>query len=83
MPNGGLTPFAPRHHSLLGLSPRTAGRTPITAPLACPVLSVMPAGKRSITLRYRDSAARVSSKAKPPGMTACQIFAADSARADH
>ncbi len=40
------------------------------------MLSAQSAGKRSIILRYRDSASGVSSKAKPPGVTACQIFAA-------
>ena len=42
------------------------------------MLAVQSAGNLSIILRYRDSASGVSKKAKPPGVTACQIFAASS-----
>jgi len=62
----------------LGLTPRTNDRTPITAPLTCPVPAVQSAGNLSIILRFRDSASGVSKRAKPPGVTACQIFAAAS-----
>ncbi len=63
----------------LRLNPRTNARTAITAPVTCPVLSVQSATNLSITVRYRDSATKVDSKAKPRGVTACQIFAAASA----
>ena len=42
------------------------------------MLSVESAANLRITLRYRDSATGVDSKAKPRGVTACQIFAAAS-----
>ena len=63
----------------LGLNPKTSGPSPITAPTSNPVLVVQSAGHLSIILRYRDSAASPSVKAKPYGAIACQIFGGPSA----
>ncbi len=58
----------------LGLNPRVNGRTPIKPPLAGPMLSVAPAGNLLLKLTYQCSGAGVSRRAKPPGVTACQLF---------
>ncbi len=64
---------------VLGLNPRVNGRTPIKAPLAGPMLSVAPAGNLLLKLTYQCSGAGVSRRAKPPGVTACQLYYAVSA----
>jgi hypothetical protein len=43
------------------------------------VLTLQSAANLSAYLRYRDSAASVSVKAKPYGVTACQVFGMTSA----
>jgi hypothetical protein len=58
----------------LGLNPRTSTPSPITPPASNPILNVQSAANLSIILRYRDSAASVSVKAKPYGVTVCQVF---------
>ncbi len=63
----------------LGLNPRTSPPRPITAPLTFPVLAVQSGSPLAAILRYRDSANGVSGKAKPYGVTQCQIFGAVSA----
>jgi len=51
----------------LGLNPKTSTPSPITAPNSSPILLVQYAAAGQIVLRYRDSAASPSSKAKPYG----------------
>lgn len=63
----------------LGLNPRTSTPSPITPPVSNPVLVFQYAGNLSIALRYRDSAAGVSVKAKPYGVFSCEIYGAVSA----
>lgn len=58
----------------LGLNPRTSTPSPITPPTTNPVLTVQSGSNLSIILRYRDSAASVSVKSKPYGVTALQLF---------
>jgi len=58
----------------LGLNPQTSQPTPVSAPTSNPVLVVQSASAGSIVLRYRDSAASVSVKAKPYGAIACQLY---------
>lgn len=65
----------------LGLNPRTTSPRPITAPTTFPNLTIQQAGPLTHVLRYRDSAAAPSVKAKPFGATACQIFCSASATA--
>jgi hypothetical protein len=57
----------------LGLNPKTSTPAKITAPNSNPVLTIQSQSTGSIILRYRDSAASVSVKAKPYGVTACVI----------
>lgn len=59
----------------LGLNPRTSTPTPISPPDSVPVLLVQAAGNLSVTLRYRDSAASPSVKAKPYGAILCELRA--------
>jgi hypothetical protein len=58
----------------LGVNPRTSTPSPITPPDSNPILSVQSASNLALILRYRDSAASVSVKAKPYGVVACRIF---------
>lgn len=58
----------------LGLNPKTSTPTPITAPSTFPVLSLQSLTPRAATFYYRDSAASTSVKAKPYGVTQCQVF---------
>jgi hypothetical protein len=59
----------------LGLNPKTSTPAQITAPTSNPILSVQALGNLTATLRYRDSAASVSVKAKPFGSVVCQLYA--------
>lgn len=59
----------------LGLNPRTSTPTPITPPNSVPVLLVQAAGNLTVTLRYRDSSASPSVKAKPYGAILCELRA--------
>lgn len=65
----------------LGLNPKTSTPAPVSAPTSNPVLTVQSAGNGTLILRYRDSAASVSVKAKPYGVVACQIFGETAATA--
>ena len=58
----------------LGLNPRTSPPAPITAPSTSPALALQHVTPLSAVLRYRDSVNGVSGKAKPYGVTQCQIF---------
>ncbi len=58
----------------LGLNPKTSTPSPITPPTTNPLLTLQSAANLSAYLRYRDSAASVSVKAKPYGVTQCQVF---------
>lgn len=59
----------------LGVNPRTSTPQPITAPTTNPVLTVTSAFALNLILRYRDSMASPSVKAKPYGVIACQLSA--------
>jgi hypothetical protein len=63
----------------LGLNPKTSTPSPISPPSTFPVLALQAQTPLQVTLRYRDSAASVSVKAKPFGATACQIYGMASA----
>jgi hypothetical protein len=58
----------------LGLNPRTSTPSPITPPTTNPVLLLQSCSNLSAYLRYRDSAASVSVKAKPFGVLQLQLF---------
>ena len=57
----------------IGVNPRTSTPSPVTPPTSNPVLTIQSAAQQSIILRYRDSAASVSVKAKPYGVKQCRI----------
>ena len=57
----------------IGVNPRTSTPTPITPPLTVPILTVQGASNLQLILRYRDSAASVSVKAKPYGTAFCKV----------
>jgi len=57
----------------LGLNPKTSTPSQITAPTSTPILLVQYAAAGQIALRYRDSAASPSSKAKAFGAIQCRI----------
>lgn len=57
----------------LGLNPRTNPPTPITAPTTNPVVSVPSMINLGHILRYRDSLASPSVKAKPAGAVAMEL----------
>jgi hypothetical protein len=63
----------------LGLNPRSSTPSPITPPTTNPVLSLQSCSNLSAYLRYRDSAASVSVKAKPFGVIQMQLFGETSA----
>jgi hypothetical protein len=63
----------------LGINPRTNGPTPITAPTTNPNLTIQSASVLTHVLRYRDSAASPTVKAKPAGAIALQLYAKASA----
>ena len=65
----------------LGLNPKTSTPTPITPPTSNPVLTVQSQSTGNVILRYRDSAASVSVKSKPYGVTALRLYAKSSATA--
>lgn len=60
----------------LGLNPRTNPPTPIATPTTQPVLSLSLSQPGQSLMRYRDSAASPSVKAKPFGAIACQVVGA-------
>jgi hypothetical protein len=59
----------------LGINPRTSTPSPVSAPVTNPVLVFQSAGNLTLILRYRDSAAGVSVKAKPYGVMTCEVYA--------
>ena len=59
----------------LGLNPKTSVPLPITTPTTYPVLTAQSTSTAGTILRFRDSVASPSVKAKPYGVIACQIFA--------
>lgn len=63
----------------VGVNPRTSIPTPIPAPTSVPVLSLTSSTFLQSVLRYRDDAAPATSRAKPFGATAIQIFGVTSA----
>jgi hypothetical protein len=63
----------------LGLNPRTSTPQPITTPTTNPALSISQAMALQHVVRYRDSIASPSVKAKPYGVIGVQIFATASA----
>jgi hypothetical protein len=63
----------------IGVNPRTSTPSPITPPTSQPVLLVQSASSLSLILRYRDSAASVSVKAKPYGVTQLRLYGKTSA----
>lgn len=63
----------------LGLNPRTSTPVPITTPTTYPILSAQSTSTAGTIMRYRDSVASPSVKAKPYGVTGVQIFGMASA----
>ena len=63
----------------LGLNPKTSAPQAITAPTTYPVLNVQGAAALQLHVRYRDSAASPSVKAKPYGVQSVAIAYATSA----
>jgi hypothetical protein len=63
----------------VGVNPRTSTPVPITAPTTNPVLVVQSASTAGIIVRYRDSVASVSVKAKPYGVIGMLLYAKASA----
>jgi hypothetical protein len=58
----------------LGVNPRTSTPLPITTPTTTPNLTLQSSFPQNLILRYRDSMASPSVKAKPYGVLAAQIF---------
>jgi hypothetical protein len=58
----------------LGLNPKTSTPSPITPPTTNPILALQGQAPLRATLYYRDSAASPSVKAKPYGVTSCQVY---------
>lgn len=65
----------------LGLNPRQSTPTPITTPTTNPVLTLDMALTLQHVIRYRDSTASPSVKAKPYGAVACELWGKASATA--
>lgn len=63
----------------VGVNPKTSTPSPVTAPASNPVLVLQSGSPGQVILRYRDSAASVSVKAKPYGVVHCQIVGKTSA----
>jgi hypothetical protein len=63
----------------VGVNPRTSVPLPITAPATTPILTAQSASTAGIIVRYRDSTASPSVKAKPYGVIGCLIYAKASA----
>jgi hypothetical protein len=62
----------------LGLNPKTSTPSPVTPPASNPVLTVQSQSPGALILRYRDSAASVSVKSKPYGVTQLALYALQS-----
>ena len=63
----------------LGLNPKTSTPSPVTPATTNSVLTLQSASNLTAYVRYRDSAANVSVKAKPYGVTQRQVFGMTSA----
>lgn len=63
----------------LGLNPRTNPPTPVTQPTTLPVLSIPSMINLGLIMRYRDSLASPSVKAKPAGAIAAEVYVKTSA----
>lgn len=57
----------------IGVNPRTSTPTPITPPTSYPIVSIQAGAALQLYVRYRDSAASVSVKAKPYGVQSVQL----------
>jgi hypothetical protein len=58
----------------LGLNPKTSTPSPISPPASTPVLLIQYTQLGQVVLRYRDSAASVSSKGKPYGVKRLRLL---------
>jgi hypothetical protein len=58
----------------LGINPRTAVPTPVTAPTTTPVLTAQSTSTAGTIIRYRDATASPSVKSKPAGVTAIEMY---------
>lgn len=65
----------------LGLNPKTSTPVPITTPTTTPILTAQSTSTAGTILRFRDSVASPSVKAKPYGVLQCIIYAKASATA--
>jgi len=63
----------------IGVNPRSSTPSPITPPTTYPVLTVQAGAALQLYVRYRDSAASVSVKAKPYGVSSVVLAFAISA----
>lgn len=63
----------------LGVNPRTSVPAPISAPTTQPTLTAQSTSTAGTIIRYRDSTASPSVKAKPYGVTQVQMYAMASA----
>ena len=59
----------------LGLNPKTSTPVPITTPTTYPILTAISTSTAGTILRYRDSVASPSVKAKPYGVIGVQVYA--------
>lgn len=62
----------------IGVNPRTSVPTPITAPTTAPTLTAQSTSTAGTIIRYRDSTASPSVKAKPYGVIAIELYASTS-----
>lgn len=58
----------------LGLNPQTSTPSPITPPASNPVLSILSMQPGAVNFTYRDNMTSPTSKAKPYGVTSCQLY---------
>lgn len=58
----------------LGVNPRTSVPLPITAPTTFPTLTIQSSSTAGTIIRYRDSVASPSVKAKPYGVVQMQLY---------
>jgi hypothetical protein len=65
----------------VGVNPRTSVPTPITTPTTAPALTAQSTSTAGTIIRYRDSTASPSVKAKPYGVIAMQLYGMASATA--
>jgi hypothetical protein len=72
---------SPTNKTALGVNPRTSTPLPITAPTTHPVLTPVSTSTAGTIIRYRDSVASPSVKAKPYGVIAVQVYGMPSATA--